>query len=417
MLICPSSPPTQTAAFRSQRISAPDASFNPPLLQQPAGLTKIPAAIKSPLAQDDSLPLSLAQKKEAIGSIPVIHSYHILERTAIQISEDTLTVSKLLDRILQYMKLNSIGYECEPDTGCLECSSPNMIGFVVQLWRARVDNSTNTDGKKIWVEVQRRQGCAIAMNAIRRSLVRHVKGGDPEPPAVAAGRRRPLSDCDSHHRHHHRGNNSNKRQRSLSPHAARLNCQDALVISLRLLENSQADQQKLGLESLNVLTDRRLVSEQDATIASRTLILGEGQVGPQLQQRLAAILREVQPTLGNSGFGHNPCHASTCAMFYHITLHALANALDQVSRDTMAPRMDLNTQFWQTASACLLTSLEDAMRRPHEATLSAKCLRFLLPSDRLHIPTMQTALRKNHELGRAHNLSLEEESRKTLRFL
>lgn len=365
--------------------------------------------------QEDSLPLSMAAKKEAVGAIPVVPSFHIMERTAMKIPEDTLTVSNLLDRLFQYLKLHSIGYECEEDTGCFECTSPNMIEFAVQLWRGR---STGEEGKQLIVEVQRRGGCAIAMNAIRRSLLRHVNGGEhQDPPAVAAGRRRPFTEADSQSSLQR----SPKRQRSLSPDTARMDCQDALVVALRLLESPLQDQRKLGLETLTVLTDSRLVSAQDARTASRALILGEGQVGLQLQQRLTSILRQVQPTLGRSGVGRDSFQGYTLGIYYHIILHTVANAFDLVYRETAAPRMDLNSNFWQTATACLMVSLEDASRKPHEATLAAKCLRYLLPATgialHLNIPTMQTALRKNHELGRAYNLSLEEECRKTLSFL
>lgn len=356
----------------------------------------------------------MAKKKEAVGTIPVVPSFHILDRTAIRISEDAISVGTLLDRVLQYLRDHSIRYECEQDTGCFDCMSPSMVGFCVQLWR-----ENNSNSKQIIVEVQRREGCAIALNAIRRSFLRHVKG-EQEPVPAMAGRRRPISECNGRPLNSSAfPTGSNKRRRSLSPHSSRLNCQDALVVSLRLLESPMRDQQKIGLESLTVLTDSRLVNPLDAVSAARAVVLGDSPAGARMQQRLGKLLGEYQVALGGGGGNRDAYHANVSAMLYHIALHALANALDQLARDSrMTGRVNLNAPFWQTTTACLMFSLNSADRSPHEAALAAKCLRYLLPApaaaQRLPVPTMQASLKRTFELGQAHNVALAEESKKTL---
>ena len=381
MNVIPPSPPQQTTAFRSQRITQVP-SLAPPLLQQPV---RMPVAAPK-MKPDESL--AMANKKEAVGSIPLMPSFHIPERTAIQLPEDSVSVSLLLDRLLLHLRDNSITYECERDTGCFDCMSSSMVGFAIQLYR----RNSNT-GKQLQVEVQRREGCAIALNAIRRSLLRDVQG-EAQPPVSANSRRRPFSDSQN--------SVSNKRRRSLSPHTARFNCQDALSIGVRLLESNQADQQKLGLESLNVLTDARLVAPHDAAAASRALVFGEGPAGARLQLRMGQILRQNH------------------VLFYHIALHVLSNALQQATRDNLVMRIDLASPFWQTAVNCLLFSLQDAGSSPHLAAMAAKCVRYLLPAragtERLLVPSTQTVLQRNHDLGRAHHRALQEESQKTLCF-
>lgn len=414
-LIRPCSPPMETANFRSQRISSSPTNnranlcntMGIPLVQPPSALgqhnvhVNDTKASRNHSAQDDSL------SNTSVGTIPVFPSFHILERTAIQISEDTVTLGDLLDRIFHYLKSHSIRYECEPDTGCFDCTSPNCIEFAVQLWRAR------QQADSIWVEVSRRRGCSLAMNSIRRSLLRHLKG-EPAPaaaaPSSAAGTRRPCPDSTL---------GSNKRQRSMTPQEARLSCQDALVVTVRLLESDRKDQQQYGVESLAVLTNPKVVGSIDATTVSRAIILGEGPAGPRLQQRLVSLLQEIQPTLMTAGMGQFSQY-QTQGVFYHFILYSLANGLSQVSCGGMTPRMDLKSPFWHTVTSCLRASLEDALRKPHEATMAAKCLRFLLPSkteDTLHPPTLRGILARTHEAGRAINLGLEEESRKTLAFL
>lgn len=369
-------------------------SLGVPLLQPPSLLQ---APVKS---APTSGPTTLAEKRQAVGTIPVVPSFYIMERTAIQLFYQDNT-NELLDRILVYLKNHSIRYECEPDTGCFDCTSPNQIEFAVQLWRARDSTSD------VWVEVQRRHGCSLAMNAIRRSLLRHIQG---EPPVVAASTtRRPCPD-------NWQQQQTPKRQRKLSPEEAQCNCQEALAVAVQLLESHRRDQQQLGLESLAVMTNPRLVCALDASTVSKAMILGEGPIGARLQQRLVSLLQEIQPTLGaSSSLSHYSYQGSILASFYHFILYALANALAQVSSC-----VDLKAPFWHTVTTCLRASLEDSLHKPHEATLAAKCLRFLLPSkteETLHQPTLRSILIRTHEAGKTISLALEEESQKTLSFL
>lgn len=358
--------------------------------------------------QQESLPLAMAHKKEAVGTIPVLPPLYLLERTALKIPEDAMSASTLLGRILEYLRVQSISFECEQGTGCLDCMAPtSMVGFVVQLWRASVEGQ-----KVLWMEVHRRRGCGIAMSAIRRSLVRHVNAEEPAPQPLA-GQRRPFEEpsyCTG----------SNKRPRSLPPvRSLNASCQEALAISCTLLESKQRDRQKLGLESLNVLTNPLLVRAGDAATASRSVILGEGILGGRLQLGLVTLLQEVKPV--EDEFHHH--RGSMSAILYHFALHVLANGLEQAAaaQQQQLCNINLHSIFWQTIVACLHSSLQTVLKMPHEAALSAKCIRYLLVAQQaaakqssVDLPATQTALRRAHAYGRTHHMALEKECQKTL---
>ncbi|CAB9510884.1 expressed unknown protein [Seminavis robusta] len=440
--------------FRSQRITSPLSSASyisgaaPPLLLQPptaatgffpSGTTttttsmdvemdqKLPPSSAAAPAAD--LPLATAQKKQAIGSIPMLPSFHIKERTAIQIPESTLSSSLLLDRILEYLRLHSISYECEPNTGCLECqaSTDDVVGFGIQLWRA------HENGQKVfWLEASRRDGCSIAMNAIRRSLIRHVRGEQQQdnsmnpaaPSAASLLGRRSHNDLVGSAASSPVNNpacpmSRNKRQRSLSPHRARLNCQDALSISLRLLNSTSPDQNELGLQSLTVITDPRLVDPTDAAFAARVVILGEGTMGVPLQFFLTRILQAVHPKKAHQQW------PAAAAKLYHLTLHVLANALQVLEDNDNNHPINLACPLWQVVMECLLFSMDHADKHPHEATLAVKCIRHLLPatkravafaqhSQQLNLSAMQASSTRALQFGKTHHKALEQESQRLL---
>ena len=80
---------------------------------------------------------------------------------------------------------------------------------------------------------------------------------------------------------------------------------------------------------------------------------------------------------------------------------------------SLAP-FDLTSLFWSTVLQALYYNLEVAAHRPLEASLSAKCLR-LLQSLEPHLQVLAkihllSSLESANQYGKAHSLSLEQES-------
>jgi hypothetical protein len=99
----------------------------------------------------------------------------------------------------------------------------------------------------------------------------------------------------------------------------------------------------------------------------------------------------------------------------------LANALELVMPSNKND-VDLYTPFWRLMTECLVLNLKQAAHRPQEAAWSARCIRFL-PVHKLIAShsgpewdeaTLQRALRRAHEYGKAHHFSLEQESHKVM---
>ena len=371
-----------------------------------------------------------------VGTIPVLPSVHILERTAIQLQPEQMTSKTLLDRIFTYLRRNSIVVvQCDQDTGCLECifrspTTGSSVEFVIQLWRAVRSHHYHYQQQQyfLWVEIQRRQGCCIEMNSLRRSLIQYIMNGDAqvatEDVFQAQGQRtRPRPALDDMTNESHR-----KRPKTAPSPAVGVNCQDSLAITLRLLESPYKNQQKLGLESLVISTNAALVSQGNATVVSHALVEGDGPWGGRLQQRLAVLLRQVQPAPRGTGHFPEPTGfyqpGSMAATLYNLALQALANALECLSqgRQEGSAAMDLGLSFWQTAVQSLAHNLEDAMVRPHEAALSAKCIFHLLQLthgagvgqvgllNSSSIVVMETIV----QYGKAHHRSLEQEAQKLM---
>ena len=313
--ISPSSAPA--AVFRSQRIQQQQQfAVEPPLLMSPQASQGLSAMAAKPSSRSSTSPSSEATM---VGTIPVLPSVHILERTAIQVQPEQMTSKTLLDRIFTYLRRNSIVVvQCDQDTGCLECifrspTTGSSVEFVIQLWRAVRSHHYHYQQQQqqqqqyfLWVEIQRRQGCCIEMNSLRRSLIQYIMNGDAqvatEDVFQAQGQRtRPRPALDDMTNESHR-----KRPKTAPSPAVGVNCQDSLAITLRLLESPYKNQQKLGLESLVISTNAALVSQGNATVVSHALVEGDGPWGGRLQQRLAVLLRQVQPA--PRGTGHFPAN-------------------------------------------------------------------------------------------------------------
>merc|ERR1712151_543296 len=144
-------------------------------------------------------------------------------------------VDVVCGRISNYMKSNSIHCTYQDDLGRVNCTTDNLLSFSVQLWKKNSD---------IVIEIQRTQGCAIAMHTTRQSLIQTIQHG------------------------HHQDQGQQQAVKQTSPEMSRFlqqlpmpSSQDSscvetcLEICQDLLNSDLLDQNRLGLESLGILTD------------------------------------------------------------------------------------------------------------------------------------------------------------------
>jgi hypothetical protein len=312
-------------------------------------------------------------KVTQVAPVPL---YHPLERTAIS-SNDSVDI--ITERISSFMKAHSVQCSYQEDMARVNCSTDCCVHFAVQLWRK---NSS------IIIEVQRRQGCAIAMQALRQQLTHCILHGEDsslkETSAANASSSRACSFL---------------KQMPLPASEERLG--DCLELCQRFLESDLLDQNRLGLESLCTLTDPSKVLPKDAQDTS-TLMLQDA----TMQKLLLKFFKADTQAMGHEEHFHGTLHL--------LALKALAGAVETSNTTTKDAAIDIDSVFWQTVLQAYYKNIQRANQRPIEASLSIRSLRLLQALEPSTMATMQQPLDQflhvAHEYGRQHSQSLQKET-------
>jgi hypothetical protein len=206
-------------------------------------------------------------------------------------------------------------------------------------------------------------------------------------------------------------------------------CNEDLERCHNLLESNLEDQNRLGMESLLLLTDTTAVNTTTALKVARALVLGQGPCAESLQNELLFYFRAVESVEGrditwpnekDESFKYEESH--NVAAMHNLALRALRNALKLiVGLDGIdSEDIDLSSDFWTTILGSIAYNIEEAVRLPQEAALSAKCIALLeqIAHDdvsRWIENNLLPALIQAYKFGKAHNLELEQESGSLLR--
>ena len=358
--------------------------------------------------------------------IPRLPMYYILEPKSTMTVQD-IPVTLVESRLSDFMRLYSISYSFHADSMHLDCGTSGMLKFTVQFWLVSQDQQQQQqqhqsgDDAAVTLELQRRQGSVIEMQKIRREMFQFIMTG--EQPKVSSERhqswqppRAVLVDA----------------KMSYDPEESR---KDAVRISLQLLESSAIDQMKLGLESLMMLTNPSVVSREDAVVISQEIVFQTSDVGRRLQTALAlcfGIASTGRPMVADDDRAE--CiRGAYFEQLHNMGLKILCHALQLAVEDPQYPTgatstFDLASDFWSLVTRDLFHNVERAVQRPHEASMSAKCMRLLstlkgqvhatLPSEVDLGPSRPVAfhscLTQAHQYGKRCHLSLETESQKLL---
>jgi hypothetical protein len=342
--------------------------------------------------------------------------YHPLERTAAtlrDLSLDTITV-----RISNFLRSQSIATSYQD--GRVDCMTSALLKFVVQLWAGGSSNNSHM----IILEVQRRQGCCIEMQAIRSQLVQAITTNDDRVTTMSNDPPR-SSTCQL-------VENLLEHNPSIPPKEHPQDClSTAMTICRQLLQSPRLNENRLGLESLVVLTNPTKVLARDAMqVSNRVLTDFDFQHG-LLEQYFVHVNR-----VGNHEDSDDRDYDdedNTSMMDYEqgpffgglhvLALHVLSNALETTMTTTSpgnTSTFDLSSNtFWQTVLGALYYNLQVASTRPMEAALSIKCLRLLVPdASSTFATTVTTApprrlheyLLHAHHFGKQHHRSLQQET-------
>ena len=137
---------------------------------------------------------------------------------------------------------------------------------------------------------------------------------------------------------------------------------------------------------------------------ARSLVVGDGPLGARLQQRMVQLMHQFKsPSQGEGGqffsltsFG---CDHPQQSKLYHLTLQVLTNALEclMLQDETIAADVSFSPPFWQTILPSLTLDLENAIALPHEASLSAKCIHYVMQLTRRRRNSRPTSNHHYHQ--------------------
>lgn len=378
----PPVPAPAVPQFRSVSMMAPPPvplarSLQPPAMPKAAPLLTRPAEklviSSSPKVQygDSS---SWSWKLSKVAPVPI---YHPLERTAISCTEplDVITA-----RISSFMKSHSIQCSYQDDMGRVNCSTDMCLQFAVQLWQR---NETTTV-----IEVQRRQGCCIMMQSLRQQLKESILYGHDSVEQKPALSQRACAFL---------------QQVPVDRAEYLTSCLD---VTVGFLKSNLLDQNRLGLESLVVLTDASKVLAQDAKETS-TQVLQD----PQFHKLLERFLSSESSSLSYDEHANGTMHL--------LTLKALVHALESTKESLLS--IDLGSSFWRKAMEAMYKNVQLANERPMEAALSIRAFNLLKNAEpsimaiAMQKPQLSQYMEVARDFGRQHNQSLQRETELFLR--
>eukprot|EP00980_Cylindrotheca_fusiformis_P012772 scaffold3123_cov119-Cylindrotheca_fusiformis.AAC.1 len=293
---------------------------------------------KAPLLKSQSTPMEnpAAQWTWRVAHVPAVPLYHPLERTAFTTTE---AVDTITGRVSSFLKANSIQSSYQEEAARVSCSTDYCLFFTVQLWKK--NDSTV-------VEVQRKQGCAIAMQSLRQQLKNCIIQNASVAPRVATNA--PERAC------------AFLQQLPVAEQPKGDSAEDCLTMCLQFLESPFLDQNRLGLEALCSMTDSTKVLKKDASETCRTIL----QDSKMQSLLLKFIKKEELLQLGHAERMHGTMHL--------LALKALAQALE--SKDADVGSLD-DSVFWQAVVPALYENIQLVNHKPMEAALSIRCLRLL----------------------------------------
>jgi hypothetical protein len=237
------------------------------------------------------------------------------------------------------------------------------------------------------IELQRRQGCCMAMQSYRQALAEAVTGtgrGEPAqvtPRSTFAMAQSLMAPCLA----------------SLPPPPSAADCTDAAMdISKRLLETDQLDSQRLGLESLRSMTNPMHARLGDCSRVALTILTCS-----EWQGLLAPYFARD---------GTNTDGALQAALRF-LALQVVSQAVEALTDQD--PIQIPRNHFWNNVLETLYDFVLVASTKPLEAALSIRCLRHLhrlQPRVADRIPSLQDCMVQARNYGKLHNRTLQVET-------
>ena len=298
-----------------------------------------------------------------------------------------LPLQDVMDRITTFLRLNSIEYT-QNQFGRIDCQMDCFLKFSICLWRHK-------EGQVV-VELQRSQGCAIGHQRVRQTLFRVLSAEQPPQHSMMVqvcgempSRVRSLIDKLCHEECH-----------------ASSGLHEDMVLCEKLLSSPQVDQNQLGMETLVFLTKPSL-SDSHLNF-NMSLMFSDEPRSEFLREQILKYLEHptCSTTSPNSSTDKEHAHVMTS-----LALQALSNSLGVLTSESSS-ELAFSSPYWKRVSACLRKNLCNACQQPHEAAMSAKCLRLAhepLSSTEDDSGSLLMDLSKAYTFAKENHFGLEQE--------
>mmetsp|Transcript_1708 Transcript_1708/g.2309 ORF Transcript_1708/g.2309 Transcript_1708/m.2309 type:complete len:487 (-) Transcript_1708:60-1520(-) len=359
----------------------------------------------------DELPASLPPVDnsqwcpKALRPVP---AFYPLEKSSRLIVDD---LNMIAARLSDCMRILSVQAFYDDETATASLLTAEHVEMHLSLWGSP---------KGVVVELQRRKGDSITFHRYSRYIL-DAAIGDFEPETFS----------------HIEAGYTKKVQRMLKTRDRTGTEEENAIIALEmahgLLKKDRMDARQLGLESLCLLTDPSKTGFTTAWMASNCVLLGttahedlDEVAGPlsEIRETIISLVQfkrigeedEILDALADEDDGHDLQEIDHMHVLHNLALAVLANALEVIEGEeqfeeepemtrSMRNRLgsedvanaflkDANSLFGQSKEllSTLISELGVAGNTPHNACLSAKCLRSLLGAS-------QDARRRSKELG------------------
>jgi hypothetical protein len=342
--------------------------------------------------------------------------------------QNVSSLSSVLHCISNFLRMQSIpctlryspstvAFHCARNSAFASLGGPSLV-FIIHLWyeQPKKDDVLNTD-KSILIDVQRRQGCLLDLQCIRRALFRTLLDGQSASKgstnngnvvstttAAPVGKRQgmiPLDICRSiwatyycksdDGNHTEVGTEYSIEDESIKASAA-ISSEDMEQLSHyqeMLSSSNSSENHRMGLECLSQQTDTSVTDVSRSRAVVNAIVWGGNSESASDEQidiidhLRNSLLRFLVAENGESAANRSICvrTATGCSKvnLYALTLKVLANALN-ADVDSLKDLSIENDPFWRTVVYQSRRNIVSASNAPCIAAMSMHLITVLLSS-------------------------------------
>lgn len=369
-------------------------------------------------------------------SLRIIPHFYPLEKSSRYIHDSAENIAA---RMSDACRLMSVQAEYDNEAGTALLFTDDHVEIFVSLWKADGASQTPVSDKEAEseedshvtvVEVQRRKGCSVSFHKYGRRLLDSASGNFTP---------------DENVRSYPKVSLSIQEEKKKDDDSSFL----ALEIAASLLRKDRMDARRLGLESLCLLTDPEKAGADTARLASQVVLFGSVQdvqtenvdcIPDELGIR-EAILSLVQfGRLGDYGDLQDELEDDELdydekefnEVLHNLALGVLSNALsvlDHNEKDSYQLSESTNNFLEESRDiskkellSTLLSVLGKAEAKPHDACLSAQCLKSLFQASKKAKKRARELKAKQIvmtalDVGRRTHVKLETETKRIIKEL